>query len=496
MQPPAPAAAQGCHDFRGSRRASQGSSIAMAIQAAASPAPRKLRLRDLLEDRRAALMLALGFSSGLPLLLVLGTFTLRLAFSEIDVKSIGLFSYVALPYSLKFLWAPVVDRTDVPLLGRLLGRRRAWMVTTQLAVAACLVLMAFADPATNLWLLGLGAFLVAFCAATQDVVIDGWRIDAAGSDFQGILAATSNLGYRFGLVAAGAGALFIAAETGWRFAYLSMAALMAIGLVAALLAPPFDEARRTRAASEPEGPPRSRLWSVRRAILEPLTELHGRLGHALWAILLLVALYRMPDFVSGVMASPLYKDVGYGLTKIAAVSKLYGIWVGIAGGFAGGWAMQRLGMFRGLLIGAFLCAASNLSFSWLAMGAPEVWRLIVAISIDNFCGSFAGILLIAYMSSLTTPGYAATQYALFSSLYALPGKLAAGLSGFVVAAYGYPVFFLLTALVGIPVVLLCLAVGRPKPKADGAAELEALARNPSAGTEISSTGSQGATQGT
>ena len=470
----------------------------MALKPADGATVRKFRLRDIVEDKRIALMLALGFSSGLPLLLVLGTFTLRLAFSDINVKAIGLFSYVALPYSLKFLWAPMIDRVDVPLLSPRLGRRRAWMVATQVAVAACLTLMAFSDPGTNLALLGIGAFLVAFCAATQDVVIDGWRIDAGGTEFQGILAATSNLGYRLGLITAGAGALFIASSGGWTLAYLIMAALMVVGLVAALLAPPFDTARQPLPEASADATPHTRLWSIRRAVLEPLTELHGRMGPALWGVLILVALYRMPDFVSGVMASPLYKTLGFDLKEIAAVTKLYGIWVGIAGGFAGGWAMARFGMFPTLVTGAFLAASSHLSFAWLSMGGPEVWRLALAISIENFCGSFAGIALIAYMSSLTTPGYAATQYALFSSLYALPGKLVAGTSGFIVAAYGYPVFFAMTSAVGIPVVLLCLAVGRvPKPaRVDPEDHTEHDAGNPAAAPELSSAGSAAAPMGT
>ncbi len=442
-------------------------------------ATRRFRLRDIVEDRRIALMLALGFSSGLPLLLVLGTFTLRLAFSDIDVRAIGLFSYVALPYSLKFLWAPAIDRLNVPVLSARLGRRRAWMVTTQAAVAAALSLMAFADPSTSLGLLGLGAFLLAFCAATQDVVIDGWRIDAAGTDLQGVLAATSNLGYRFGLMMAGAGALFLADAYGWQTAYLCMAAFMLVGLLAALLAPAFDttgDAARAAAAEGAAGRP-VKVWTFRGAVLEPLTELHRRLGPGLWAILVLVAFYRMPDFISGVMASPLYREVGFTLTEIGAVSKLYGIWVGIAGGFAGGWAMQRFGLFPTLLVGAFLGAASNLAFSWLSFGGPEVWRLAAAISIDNFCGSFAGMALIAYMSSLTAPGFAATQYALFSSLYALPGKLVAGTSGYVVAAYGYPVFFAFTAAVGIPVLVLCLFVGRAGERSAARATAEADGAN-------------------
>jgi PAT family beta-lactamase induction signal transducer AmpG len=435
---------------------------------------RRFRLRDIVEDRCIALMLALGFSSGLPLLLVLGTFTLRLAFSDIDVRTIGLFSYVALPYSLKFLWAPMIDRFDLPLLTRALGRRRSWMVATQIATALCLILMAFADPSTHLGLLGFGAFLVAFCAASQDVVIDGWRIDAAGSDRQGILAATSNLGYRLGLIAAGAGALFIAASGGWQVAYLSMAACMVVGLVAALLAPSFDR-QTTRA----DAPPGSRLWSARRALYEPLTELHARFGAPLYAILLLVALYRLPDFLSGVMASPLYRTLGFDLKAIATVSKLYGIWVGIAGGFAGGWALARFGLYRTLVLGAFLASSSHLAFAWLAAGEAEVWRLTVAISIENFCGSFAGIVLIAYMSSLTSPAYAATQYALFSSLYALPGKLIAGSAGFIVAAIGYPGFFVLTALIGLPVLALCIAVGRKTVTATQAEEGDEAGNPPS-----------------
>jgi PAT family beta-lactamase induction signal transducer AmpG len=372
------------------------------------------------------------------------------------VKAIGLFSYLALPYTLKFLWAPVIDRFDVPVLGRWLGRRRAWMVTTQVAVALALTLSAFADPKTSLSLLALGAFLVAFAAATQDVVIDGWRIDAAGTEMQGVMAATSNLGYRFALMTAGAGALFIAHEYGWTVAYLSMAAFMGVGITAALLSPRLEpQVTPDNVAPAPVKP-----WSFHRAVLEPLAELHTRLGRTLPAILVLVALYRMPDFISGVMASPLYREVGFSLAEIGAVSKLYGIWVGIAGAFAGGWAVTRYGLFPTLVVGGALGAASNLAFSWLSFGGPEVWRLTAAISIDNFCGSFAGMALIAYMSGLTAPGFAATQYALFSSLYALPGKLVAGASGFIVAWYGYPTFFLLTALVGIPVVALCAAYGR------------------------------------
>src|SRR5215211_8612363 len=414
-----------------------------------------------LADRRVLLMLALGFSSGLPLLLVLGTFSARLAFSDVDVKTIGLFSYLALPYSLKFLWAPVVDKLDPPVLTPWLGRRRAWMVLSQLCVAAALMLMAFADPGQHTAFVGLGAFLVAFSTATQDVVIDGWRIDAAGTEMQGVMAATSNLGYRLALITAGAGALVLAHWAGWTAAYLAMAALMSIGILAALAAPVIERKAPSGDAEKPTAAAPAAGWSRGRALLDPIADLHRRLGPRLWAILIMVALYRMPDFVSGVMANPLYKTVGYSLPEIAAVTKLYGVWVGIFASFVAGWAIARLGLYPTFVVGGVLAAASNLSFSWLSFGSPEVWRLTVAISVDNFAGGFAGTALIAYMSGLTGTGFAASQYALLSSLYAFPGKLAAGSTGFVVAAYGFPVFFALTAAIGVPVVLLSLAL-RPK----------------------------------
>ncbi len=415
--------------------------------------PRRFRLRDIVEDRRIVLMLALGFSSGLPLLLVLGTFTLRLAFSDIDVKTIGLFSYVALPYSLKFLWAPMIDRLDVPscpgagpppgLDGDDAGRHRR----------LCLVLMAFADPKTDLALLGLGAFLVAFCAASQDVVIDGWRIDAAGSDLQGILAATSNLGYRLGLITAGAGALFIAASGGWTVAYLSMAGMMLVGLVAALLAPSYDN--RKAEAGEAG---RSRLWSARRALVEPLTELHGRFGRALVLILLLVALFRLPDFLAGVMASPLYRTLGFDLKEIAPSPSCTGSGSASRAG-SPGLGAGPLGLFP------TLCSAD----SWRrpricpSRGSPRGAGAVAAHR-RHFGREFLRLLRRHRAHRLHVepdePAYAATQYALFSSLYALPGKLIAGSAGFIVAAIGYPAFFTLTSLIGLPVLALCVLVGR------------------------------------
>jgi PAT family beta-lactamase induction signal transducer AmpG len=413
---------------------------------------RRLSLRDVLTDGRIALMLPLGFSSGLPFLLVFSTLSAWLRESGISRTEIGMLSWVALAYSFKFLWAPIVDRYDVPGLANLLGRRRGWMAFAQIVTALGIVGIAVSDPQTSLPLTIVSALLVAFASATQDVVVDGWRIDVASTERQGMMAASYQLGYRLALICAGAGALYIAEFVSWRGAYLSMAVLMGVGLVGTLLAPRGNES----AARE--------HLPFSAAIIEPLADLFRRKGLILIPILALIACFRLPDFVAGVMANPLYIDLGFSKTDIADVSKLYGIWVGIAGAFAGGLALTRLGLWWTLLIGAVIAASSNLMFAWLAFEGADKLLFILSISIDNFASGFAGSALIAYMSGLTSPGFAATQYALLSSLYALPGKLIGGASGAVVDAYGYPLLFTATASIGIPLVILCFIVRRDTMK--------------------------------
>jgi PAT family beta-lactamase induction signal transducer AmpG len=397
-----------------------------------------------LGERRVFVMLLLGFSSGLPLLLVFGTLSAWLRGAGVSRTEIGLLSWVALAYSFKFVWAPVVDRFDVPVLARLLGRRRAWMIVAQLTVAAGLLLIGLSDPATSLGLTVAGAMLTAFAGATQDIVVDGWRIDAAPTEKQGTMAATYQLGYRFALMASGAGALYIAEFVDWQAAYWTMAGLVSVGITAVLLAPVVDRDR----------PDRTGGFSVREAVVEPFADLVRRYGLALLVILPVVALYRLPDFIAGVMANPLYIDVGFSLAEIANVSKIYGVWIGLAGAFAGGLLLPVIGMRAALVIGALTGAGSNVMFAWLAHAGADIVLLTLAISVDNFSAGFAGSVLIAYMSGLTGPGFAATQYALLSSLYALPGKLVAGLSGVMVDAWGYPAFFIATSCVGIPVAIL------------------------------------------
>ncbi len=430
-------------------------------------------LRDVAADRRMAMMLVLGFGAGLPILLVFATLSAWLRSAGIERSSIGLLSYVSLAYTLKFLWAPVIDRLDLPVLSRLLGRRRAWMLLSQIAVAAGLIAMSRGDPATSLGYTVACALVIAFASATQDIVVDGWRIDSAPTERQGMMLASYQLGYSLARICAGAGALFVADAFGWAPAYGAMALLMLVALGGTLAAPKVQ-------ARDP-GPRRGWRHALREAVVEPFADLVARKGTGLVLILALITVYRLPDIVSGIMANPLYIDMQFTLSEIATVSKVYGVWIGIAGAFAGGIAVSRLGLYPALLIGGIAASASNLMFAWLALAGHDLPLLVASISIDNFAGAFAGTALIAYMSSLTSPAFAATQYALLSSLYALPGKFVGGLSGFAVESLGYPVFFTMTAAVGIPVTLLCLGLRllpgetEPAPGAEPAQDLPARA---------------------
>jgi PAT family beta-lactamase induction signal transducer AmpG len=356
-------------------------------------------------------------------------------------------SYAALAFAFKFAWAPVIDRFDPPGFGALLGRRRGWMLLAQIGVALGLAGLAFGDPARTLTWNVAFAFLTAFAAATQDATIDGWRIDAAPPERQGMMAAIYQLGYRLAMLCAGAGALYIADFVSWRAAYLAMAGLMVVGVGGCLLSPRLD-------LPAPEAAAKAAAFG------EPLADLVRRYGASLVAILALVAIYRLPDFVSGVMANPLYIDLGFSKSEIATVSKLYGVWIGMAGAFGGGVAVARLGRMPSLLIGGFAASASHLTLAYLAASGAQAPLLTLAVSVESFASGFAGAALIAYMSSLVSPAFAATQYALLSSLYALPGKFVGGLSGVMVDAFGYVRFFVATATIGVPVVILTLVVWR------------------------------------
>jgi len=443
-------------------------------------------------EPRTFIILLLGFSSGLPFLLVFSTLSAWLREAGISRSDIGLMSYVGLAYTIKFLWAPIVDQLKLPWLDTRLGKRRAWMLLAQGIIAAALIGISFCDPSRALMPVVIFTLILAFASATQDIVIDAWRIEAAEDEKQGAMAAAYQLGYRLAIIASGAGALYLAEFFSWHAAYLTMAALMSIGVVAALLAPQVAQPQSpvigeqavvslTQQLSPGGQLARFAVWFYR-AVAAPFVDFFGRHGWSALLILALISLYRLPDFTMGVMANPLYIDIGFSLATIATVVKLYGVWMTILGAVVGGLVILRIGILRAMLFGVAAASLTNLLFAWLAMQGPSELALIATISAENFSGGFAGTCLIAYMSSLTSHAFTATQYALFSSIYALPGKLLGGMSGITVDWFsaqqavtqalldlapkltvttaGYVPFFALTALAGLPPFLLILYLMR------------------------------------
>jgi MFS transporter, PAT family, beta-lactamase induction signal transducer AmpG len=465
-------------------------------------------------------MLALGFAAGLPNLLIFDTLSAWLRQADVSLRTIGFFSLATLAYSLKFLWAPLVDRTAIPLLTPLLGHRRAWMLAAQAVIILGLWLVSGSNPAGNLWLVASFAVLVAFASATQDVVIDAWRIEAAGQERQGAMAAMYQWGYRIAILTAGIAPLVLAESIDWNFAYAAMAALMVIGIAAVLLAPreqprpvmrpllPHDLPARPAAetlewigrlclllggayvfgvgftghfvmvewaaaalgATQDSLAGLSVVWDQQpagvfiqfglaclglflivgaalpvpgartrpstyfvRSYGDPLRDFFGRFAGTAGLILAMICCYRLSDFVLNIM-NPFYLDLGFDLATIAEVRKGIGVAMLMLGVGVGGWSIARFGLIRSLIIGALAGPVSNLAFAWLAMQGPDPRAFALAVLVDNVSAGYAGTILIAYMSSLTSAGFTATQYALFSSLYSLPGKLIAAQSGTIVEA--------------------------------------------------------------
>ena len=535
-------------------------------------------------ERRALVMIALGFSAGLPYFLIFDTLSAWLRASKISLEVIGFFSLVTLVTSFKFLWAPLVDRARIPILTALVGHRRSWMLVCQGAIMLGLWLMAASDPTRSLGIIAAFAVLVGLSSATQDIAIDAWRIEAAEVLKQGAMAAAYQWGYRVAIITAGAVPLLLADSYGWNVSYAVMAVLMTVGIVAVLAAPREQQhvIRPIETGGIPPAPARDTFeWAVRLAILgfaalvlgsglaanagifanvlrgigatgaadgvlalwasdarvfvqvgaviaglglialitlplpgtptrpgvylssalvDPLRDFFSRYQTAAGLILALICLYRIPDFVLNIM-NPFYLDLGYTLTEIAEVRKIFGVFMTMFGVFAGGLAVARYGLLRAMVIGAFAGPVSNLLFIWLAFQDHNLIALFAALGLDNVAGGFAGTCLIAYMSSLTSAGFTATQYALFSSLYAVPGRLLASQSGRIVegtaraadagsmltgirsliATYapdnfatalersgvspaalgtGYVVFFMYSAIIGVFAIALSIAVLR------------------------------------
>ena len=421
-----------------------------------------------LRQPRVLITLLLGFSSGLPFMLTGNTLGYWLRESGIELATIGFLSWVGIAYSMKFLWAPVVDKVDVPILGPLLGRRRGWILLSQLLIGAGLFAMAAIGPAGGLLTFAGFALLVAFASATQDIVVDAWRIERAESDEDlGLLTAAFQLGYRIAILATDALILLAAARLGWNNSYVLCALAVGIGITATLFA--SEPARiHPEAAQAQKGPA---LWTPRGlfdAVVGPFVAFFRDHGVAA-AVLMLAAisLYRLPDFVMGPMVSPLYVDVGLSKEVVGSVRATIGLGATVVGIALAGISAVRLGFTPTLVLGAILGPGSNLAFAALAYLGGSVETLSMVIIVDNIATGFAGAALVAYMSSLTTLGYTATQYALLSSFYALLGKVLKGFSGQVVETLqqtyapmtAYAIFFTGTAIVGVPALVLCLMLG-------------------------------------
>jgi len=409
-------------------------------------------------------MLALGFAAGLPLLLVLGTLSFRLREAGIDRSTIGYLSWVGLAYGVKWMWAPLVDRMPIPWLTRLLGRRRSWLLLSQIVIAGGLVGMALNDPSQ---LLGP---LVACAVAVANIALDAYRIESAEVNAQAALAASYQTGYRLAMIWAGAGVLWIAAwaqgeettgyaQSAWQAGYLVMALSMIPGMLVVLGSPepvpaPFKPARNVAE------------W-LKGAVLEPFADFWLRYRWQAVLLLALISVYRISDVVMGIMANPFYVDMGFTKSEVAGVTKVYGVIMTLVGAFVGGLLSARFGVMRVLMLGAVLSAASNLLFVWLSGVGHDVQALVWVISADNLASGIASAAFIAYLSSLTNISYSATQYALLSSMMLLLPKFIAGFSGDFVDAYGYAHFFTATAWLGVPVLVLVALAARVHARSNG-----------------------------
>ena len=402
----------------------------------------------------AVTMLFFGLASGLPFLLVGNTLSAWLKESGVDYGAIGLASYVTFSYNFKFLWAPLVDRFRLPLFGRL-GQRRGWLMFALLLLAAGLLSMAFMPPTASLPNFIGATLLAAFAGATIDIVVDAYRVEIAPPEAQGALAATYTLGYRFGLIASGAGILLIADQVDWQRGYVAICLLLIVPIVTVLI------------AREPEHRVRERLplrVAVQEGFIGPFRDFFSRYGLGLaLGLLLFVALFRLPDQMLGVMAYPFYLDAGFTKTQIAEVSKVYGVIIGIAGALLGGWAVTRFEMRRLLVVAALGVALSNMLYLLMAQNPGQTWAFVATLSGDNFAQGFAGPVLVAFMSGLVNRSFTATQYALLSSLANLPGKLIGGMSGFLVKDSGYAALFVISTVSIVPTLIVLALLWRRLP---------------------------------
>jgi PAT family beta-lactamase induction signal transducer AmpG len=395
-------------------------------------------------------ILLLGFSSGLPF--ALSFTTLSVWFTEVGVskKDIGLFVLVGLPYAWKFLWAPFLDGVRIPILTRRLGQRRSWALVAQAGLMASLVWLGSLDPARDLGLMAWAAIVVVFMAATQDVVIDAYRIEILRDDEQGAGSAMTQYGYRFGMLASGAGALYLSDHMPWSSVYVIEAMLLLIGMVTVLFArEPFRKRGAAGEALPARLPVSGRLGRrLREIAIDPFTDFLRRPWWAL--ILVFVVLYRFPDSFLSVMANVFYKDVGFSNSQIASVSKLFGTAATLAGVFLGGLVVHRFGVLKSLFVCGVVQMLSNLMYIAMAQRGLDVPTFAATIAVENVSGGMTGVAFIAYLSSLCSPGFAGSQYALLSALGLSTRNTLSAASGWLAETVGWSWFFVVSALVAIP----------------------------------------------
>ena len=393
-------------------------------------------------------MVFLGFSAGLPHPLLFATLTLWLASAEVSISEITMFGWVGIIYAIKFLWAPMLDQLRLPGLTSLIGQRRSWMLLTQVIILIGLIYMSFLQPESDLIFLAYMSIVVAFASASQDVAIDAYRIEIAESKFQAVLGASYQLGYRISALTSGAGALYLASFYDWKLTYQIMSMFMLVGIMTVIMIPestkPFEKNNNSG-------------W-LKKTLIEPFAEFFKRNGYWSLFLLMFIAIYRVSDLIIGIAANPFYADLGFNLSEIATVTKVFGFTITIIGAFIGGLTVARFGISNLLIISSILLTVTNLFFLFLNNAGPSLPALVLTISADNFALGFSGTVFIAFLSSLTSRYFTASQYALFTSVMFLPGITLSGFSGQIIESSGWSTLFIYSALLGIPSIACSLLI--------------------------------------
>jgi PAT family beta-lactamase induction signal transducer AmpG len=411
-------------------------------------------------EPRLIAVLLMGFSSGLPLALTGATLFFRLAELRVSLTTIGFFSLVGISYNFKFVWSPLIDGLPIPLLTRRLGRRRGWALAIQLPLAFAILALGLTDPRVDPGTTALAAVIVAFLSASQDIVIDAYRIELLRPEEQGAGAAATQWGYRFGMLAAGAGALYAATFGGWVFAYGLMAALMLVGMVTVLLTPEPGGVRPIERLPGANSSERLRAW-FGRAVVAPFRDLHHRTGTGLLVVILLfIVLYKFGEVLAGTMATPLYVSLGFAKAEVASIGKIYGLAATLAGLALGGLVVTRIGVFRALLLSGVLQMLSNLMYAVQTWAGHDLAALSLTIGIENLTNGMGSAAFVTYLSGLCSVAFTATQYALLSSLAAVGRTILSAWGGKLASLLGWTPFFVLSTVLCLPGLLLLVWIMR------------------------------------